>query len=313
MTLKSNFKILVFILVSFTSCSGNNEQYDVTDKAATKISLSAGVGDFIGRAATDVLSTRFSVNNRIAIYINELTATSPSVIYANPIQYRVTNTSGAISPASGSEPFYPINGNMVEIYALYPYAAATSTGGIFTMRTKQVDKADYEACDLMAATIIGRDETNALSLSFKHLGSKITCHLTTTQTNIKLISSKVSLINAQRTAMLDPEHASIVSVMGDSSEPILISNDGSKDASGVILPQTIPANTRFIEIELLTKEKVYGIMPTTYTFQPGKSYLFNIDVQVDRVASTVTLGDIQIVDWVNEYSSPQDIEAERTN
>ena len=181
------------------------------------------------------------------------------------------------------------------------------------MRTKQVDKADYEACDLMAATIIGRDETNALSLSFKHLGSKITCHLTTSQTNIKLISSKVSLINAQRTAMLDPEHASIVSVMGDSSEPILISNDGSKDASGVILPQTIPANTRFIEIELLTKEKVYGIMPTTYTFQPGKSYLFNIDVQVDRVASTVTLGDIQIVDWVNEYSSPQDIEAERTN
>ena len=89
--------------------------------------------------------------------------------------------------------------------------------------------------------------------------------------------------------------------------------DNMHDASGVILPQTIPANTRFIEIELLTKEKVYGIMPTTYTFEPGKSYVFNIDVVVDRDASEFTLNDIQIVDWVNEYSSPQDIEAERTN
>jgi hypothetical protein len=52
-------------------------------------------------------------------------------------------------------------------------------------------------------------------------------------------------------------------------------------------------------------------MPTTYTFEPGKSYVFNIDVQVDRDASEFLLNDPQIVDWVNE--TPQEIEGERTN
>ena len=98
---------------------------------------------------------------------------------------------------------------------------------------------------------------------------------------------------------------------GSKTDPVLISNDGRTASSGIILPQIVSANTRFIEIELLTKEKVYGIMPTTYTFLPGKSYVFNIDVVVDRDASEFTLNDIQIVDWVNETAL--EIEGERTN
>lgn len=306
-------KIKVYILtwvmiVGLTSCS-NSDVDSVTNTTAGKINLSAGI-ELESRAATDVLQTNFSPNNRIGVYINEVTTETPTVVYPQPIEYRITNTSGDMSRITGGDPYYPVNGHDVQIDAFYPYAAITASG-TYTLKTSQVSRADYEACDLMAATITGRNESAALTLTFKHLASKVTVNLTTSQTGVNLSSSKIRLINVVREANLNTAEGKILSVSGTATDPVLISNDGRTASSGIILPQKINANTRFIEIELLTKEKVYGIMPTTYTFEGGKSYVFNIDVVVDRDASEFTLNDIQIVDWVNE--TPQDIEAERTN
>ncbi len=309
-------KIKVYILtwvmiVGLTSCS-NSDNDSAINTEPKQISLSAGIMELqeSGRAATDVLQTNFSPNNRIGVYINEVTSETPVVAYPQPIEYRITNTSGEMARISGGDPYYPVNGHDVEIYAFYPYAAITSSG-VYTLRTSQVSKSDYEACDLMSATIIGRNETAPLQLTFSHLASKITVNLSTTQTGVNLSSSKIRILNVVREANVNAAEGKIVSVSGTNTDPVLISNDGKTASSGIILPQTIAANTRFIEIELLTKEKVYGIMPTTYTFEAGKSYVFNIDVQVDRDASEFLLNDPQIVDWVNE--TPQEIEGERTN
>ena len=307
-------KIKVYILtwvmiVGLTSCS-NSDVDSVTNTTAGQISLSAGI-ELEGRAATNVLQTNFSANNRIGVYINEVTSEpSPSVVYPQPIEYRITNTSGKMTRLSGADPYYPVNGHDVKINAFFPYAAITPTG-IYTIGTSQVSRTEYEACDLMAATVTGRDESAPLTLTFKHLASKITVNLSTTQSGISLSYSKIKLLNVAREAHIDAAEGVITSVSGSKTDPVLISNDGRTASSGIILPQIVSANTRFIEIELLTKEKVYGIMPTTYTFLPGKSYVFNIDVVVDRDASEFTLNDIQIVDWVNETA--QEIEGERTN
>ena len=307
-------KIKVYILtwvmiVGLASCS-NSDVESVTNTTAGQISLSAGI-ELESRAATNVLQTNFSANNRIGVYINEVTSEpSPSVVYPQPIEYRITNTSGKMTRLSGADPYYPVNGHDVKINAFFPYAAITSTG-IYTIGTSQVSRTEYEACDLMAATVTGRDESAPLTLTFKHLASKITVNLSTTQSGISLSYSKIKLLNLAREAHIDAAEGVITSVSGSKTDPVLISNDGRTASSGIILPQIVSANTRFIEIELLTKEKVYGIMPTTYTFLPGKSYVFNIDVVVDRDASEFTLNDIQIVDWVNEPA--QEIEGERTN
>ncbi len=306
-------KIKVYILtwvmiVGLTSCS-NSDVESVTNTAAGKISLSAGI-ELESRAASNVLQTNFSPNNRIGVFINEVTTETPTVSYPQPIEYRITNTSGEMSRITGGDPYYPVNGNTVEIYAFFPYAAIT-TSGTYSLKTTQISRAEYEACDLMSAHIIGRNETSPLTLTFQHLASKITVNLTTSQEGVNLSSSKIRLINVVREANLNTAEGKIISVSGSKTDPVLISNDGRTASSGIILPQVINANTRFIEIELLTKEKVYGIMPTTYTFEAGKSYVFNIDVQVDRDASEFLLNDPQIVDWVNE--TPQEIEGERTN
>ena len=306
-------KIKVYILtwvmiVGLTSCS-NSDVDSVTNTTAGQISLSAGI-ELESRAATNVLQTNFSPNNRIGVYINEQTTETPSVTYPQPIEYRITNTSGKMTRLSGADPYYPVNGHDVKINAFFPYAAITPTG-VYTIGTSQVSRTEYEACDLMAATVTGRDESAPLTLTFRHLASKITVNLSTTQSGISLSYSKIKLLNLAREAHIDAAEGVLTSVSGSKTDPVLISNDGRTASSGIILPQIVSANTRFIEIELLTKEKVYGIMPTTYTFLPGKSYVFNIDVVVDRDASEFTLNDIQIIDWVDEI--PQDIEGERTN
>ena len=296
------------MIVCLASCS-NSDVESVTNTTAGRISLSAGI-ELESRAATNVLQTNFSPNNRIGVYINEQTTETPSVTYPQPIEYRITNTSGKMTRLSGADPYYPVNGHDVIINAFFPYAAITPTG-IYTIGTSQVSRTEYEACDLMSATVTGRDESAPLQLTFKHLASKVTVNLSTTQTGISLSYSKIKLLNVAREAHINASEGAITAVSGSKTDPVLISNDGRTASSGIILPQVINANTRFIEIELLTKEKVYGIMPTTYTFEPGKSYVFNIDVVVDRDASEFTLNDIQIVDWVNE--TPQEIEGERTN
>lgn len=296
------------MIVCLASCS-NSDVESVTNTAAGRISLSAGI-ELESRAASNVLQTNFSPNNRIGVFINEVTTETPSVTYPQPIEYRITNTSGKMTRLSGADPYYPVNGHDVKINAFFPYAAITSSG-IYTLLDTQVSRTDYEACDLMSATVTGRDESAPLQLTFKHLASKVTVNLSTTQTGISLSYSKIKLLNVAREAHINASEGAITAVSGSKTDPVLISNDGRTASSGIILPQVINANTRFIEIELLTKEKVYGIMPTTYTFEPGKSYVFNIDVVVDRDASEFTLNDIQIVDWVDEI--PQDIEGERTN
>lgn len=298
------------MIVGLASCS-NNDNDSAINAEPGQISLSAGIELESGRAASNVLQTNFSPNNRIGVFINEVTSEpSPSVTYPQPIEYRITNTSGKMTRLSGKDPYYPVNGHDVKINAFFPYAAITSSG-IYTLLDTQVSRTDYEACDLMSATVTGRDESAPLQLTFKHLASKVTVNLSTTQTGISLSYSKIKLLNVAREAHINASEGVITAVSGSKTDPVLISNDGRTASSGIILPQIVSANTRFIEIELLTKEKVYGIMPTAYTFEPGKSYVFNIDVVVDRDASEFTLNDIQIVDWVNE--TPQEIEGERTN
>ena len=265
------------------------------------------------RAATDVLSNKFSVNNQFAIYINEVTAApTPSVEYEQPMRYRITDTEGTMKPVNSPNPYYPASGNPVSVVAVFPYIAVNDNH-LFEIQSNQNEKSGYQNSDLMYATLSGRNLTGDLVLSFRHLTSKITVVLTTSQEKTNLEYSKVSIINTMTQAVFDATVNNSVIASGNTDKKILISNNGSEACSGVILPQNISAGTRLIEIELISGEKVYGVLPSIITFEAGKSYTFNIDVVVDRVASTITLNNIEVTDWVDAYSSPREITGDITH
>ena len=289
------------LALSIISCAGNE---DTSFNTSAVISFAAGI-DSVSRAATNILQTRFSVNNRMAVYINEITSETPSITYDQPMQYRIIDTQGSMAPVNAQAPYYPTNGHPVTISAVFPYTAITSDG-VFKINTKQDETNNYQASDLMFAKTSGRNLTGAMNLLFKHATSKITVNVTTDDDNIDISYSRINILNTMTSVQLYAEYGSIGSAYGN-KESILISTDGSQASSGIILPQRIEADTKFIEIELLTKEKVYGVMPSAYTFEAGKSYVFNINVQIDRNPSIVTLSNIEVIDWADAYSTPQEI------
>ena len=309
MALKNRVHIWILGLLALTSCSAGE---DVASKSssASEIVLSAEIEAMDSRAGTNLLNTKFAVNSRLGVYINELTVGTPSVTYNQPIQYIVSDAAGNIRPIIESVPCYPTTGNQVKVSAFFPYVAINDMGS-YTLRTDQSENSGYQNSDLMSATVIGRNNSGPLNLEFKHLCSKITYHLTSSDPDVIVEGSRISLLNVKKSASVNATLGTIGVAYGDISDPIIVSYNGGKDGSAIILPQTITSDTKFIEVVLYTGEIVYGVMPTTYTFQEGKSYLFNIDIKVDRVASTITLGDIHIVDWVDDSSTPQTIEGER--
>ena len=309
MALNKRLHIWLFSLIMLASCSDVDDA-STTEVTAKQICFTAGIDNMSMRSATNLLQSQFPISSRINLYINEVTGGNPSVIYNQPIEYVVTDREGSMIPIIESIPHYPTNGNNVAIRGFYP-STAISSDGTFTTKTNQVSSVGYQGSDLMYSSLIGRNTEGVLNLTFRHLNSKITYHLTSSDPNVILNGSRVSLLNVKPTAIVNIAQGTIGTAYGDNSEPIVISNDGSKDGSAVILPQPIQANTKFIEIVLYTGEIVYGVMPTTYTFQPGTSYIFNIDVKVDRVASVLNINSIEVTDWVDAFISPQDIEADR--
>ena len=293
--------VLAVFMVSCTA--GEQEQMD--EKRVISFAVDAEVES---RAATDVLSNKFSVNNQFAIYINEVTAaaTPPSVEYEQPMRYRITDTDGTMKPVNATNPYYPASGNPVSVVAVFPFIAVNDNH-IFEIQANQNEKAGYQNSDLMFASISGRNLTGDLLLTFHHLTSKITVVLTTSQEKTNLEYSKVSIINTMTQTVFDATVSNSITASGATDKKILISNNGAEACSGVILPQTVLAGTRLLEIELLSGEKVYGVLPSLITFESGKSYTFNIDVVVDRVASTITLNNIEVIDWIDAYTTPQEI------
>ena len=298
-----NITYWLILAVAFISCT-TGEQEQMNERRIISFSVDAEVES---RAATDVLSNKFSVNNQFAIYINEVTAAlTPSVEYEQPMRYRITDTEGTMKPVNSPNPYYPASGNPVSVVAVFPYIAVNDNH-LFEIQSNQNEKSGYQNSDLMYATLSGRNLTGDLVLSFRHLTSKITVVLTTSQEKTNLEYSKVSIINTMTQAVFDATVNNSVTASGNTDKKILISNNGSEACSGVILPQNISAGTRLIEIELISGEKVYGVLPSIIAFEAGKSYTFNIDVVVDRVASTITLNNIEVTDWVDAYTTPQEI------
>ena len=299
------------LAMTMVSCTAV-EQEQMDERRIISFAVDAEV-EAEGRAATDVLSNKFSINNQFAIYINEVTAAAtPSVEYEQPMRYRITDTEGTMKPVNASNPYYPASGNPVSVVAIFPFTAINDNH-LFEIQTNQNEKSGYQNSDLMYASLSGRNLTGDLVLSFHHLTSKITVVLSTTQEKTSLDYSKVSIINTMTQTVFDATTNNNIIASGATDKKILITNNGIEACSGVILPQSIQAGTRLIEIELLSGEKVYGVLPSLITFEAGKSYTFNIDVVVDRVASTITLNNIEVTDWVDAYSSPREITGDITH
>lgn len=197
------------MLAALASCSNDHvlSQQSPTPSDPDVINIVAASSKPVTRAANiaaDMQDTQFADNELINVYLSENTTGTATTTY-NILRYKVSNT----TPSGGSgkvldlnmtdaptqtAPHYPISGNGIDAYALYPALGTstpnydiTSSTNTFSVAENQKDIADYRKSDLMFGTnnwdtdnngapfasFSGTKKPKPVNLYFKHLLSKI--------------------------------------------------------------------------------------------------------------------------------------------
>ena len=161
------------MLAALASCSNDHvlSQQSPTPSDPDVINIVAASSKPVTRAVengTNLQNTQFATGEKINVYLGE-NVTSSTTSY-DLYRYKVTNT----APSGGSgkvlelnttdystqtAPHYPITGNGMDAYALYPALGSSESAYEITDQTRtfsvaenQKDDADYRKSDLMFGT-----------------------------------------------------------------------------------------------------------------------------------------------------------------
>ncbi len=292
--MKRNHLLLAAAALAFAACSSE------TDNWNGEIRLRSGLDvQQTTRAATDIQSTQFASGETIDVYITEATTGTATTTYAQPLTY-TTGESGVMNPST--QPYFPTSGNGVNIFAVYPTGAATTSP--FTIKSDQSSDTDYKASDLMYGAPADNKSVSrtksAVVLTFKHLLSKVTVTLQPGTGNPDLSDAVVKLKSVYPSTTLTATNASgSISAASGSATDITVMTAATSALSGsaVVIPQTLA--TSFIEVTLknggvLTSNSLTGSNGSTLNnvvLESGKAYAYTIKVNLTSLDVTSTISD----------------------
>lgn len=314
------------MLVTLASCSNDHvlSQQSSTPSDPDVINIVAASSKAVTRAVVDdkeMQNTQFVANEQINVYLSEnLDGASTSVInYTQPMVYTVSSTLDSgygvqLDPPSGEKPKFPSNNHGVDAFALYPTDVNTETSQTFSVQLDQSAYTNYRKSDMMFGTnslksngdpqdasFKGTLKGNNVQLYFKHQLSKIIVKMdknsfddgTLTNAEIHLLSAKNGssyTAGASGITLQDPTTA-----LSDGEYYNLgIYNENGN--AGIIIPQTISNDDKFIEIVLSdnTTKYVYKIDEASGTqFQGGKQYTYTIKLS----GGNLVVVSVKIKDW----------------
>ena len=196
------------MLVTLASCSNDHalSQQSPTPSDPDVINIVAASSKPVTKAVVtgnDLQDTQFADGEKINVYLEENGGNTTTY---SMLRYKVSSNgpsgggSGKVldlnmtDAPSQTAPHYPISGNGIDAYALYPALGTstpnydiTSSTNTFSVAEDQKDIADYRKSDLMFGTnnwdtnnsgqpipsFAGTKKPNPVNLYFKHLLSKI--------------------------------------------------------------------------------------------------------------------------------------------
>ena len=314
------------MLAALASCSNDHvlSQQSPTPSDPDVINIVAASSKPATRAAenaTNLQNTQFVAGEKINVYLSEnLDGASTAVInYTQPMVYTVSSTSATsggvqLDPPSGTKPKFPSNNHGVDAYALYPTSVTKTDNGTFTVPIDQSDDTKYRSADMMFGTnsintdgnpisdFKGTKKGNNVQLYFKHQLSKIIVKMNTTSFDENFLNNAtIKLYGAKKGCTYKAGKEGIKDITATTAlEESEFYNLGTYDAdgnAGIIVPQTINKDTKFIEIT------TSGASPKTYvykiadeggmTFVGGSQYTYNISLSGGKLVVV----SVKIEDW----------------
>ena len=317
------------MLVTLASCSNDHvlSQQSPTPSDPDVINIVAASSKPVTRAvedATKLQNTQFAPGEKINVYLSEnLDGAPTSVInYTQPMKYTVSSTpdSGTgvqLDPPSGEKPKFPSNNHGVDAYALYPTdVVKTETSQTFSVQLDQSDYTNYRKSDMMFGTnsldsnggvipsFKGTKKGNNVQLYFKHQLSKITVKMKTSSFDENFLdNATIKLYGAKKACTYKAGKDGITEITATTdlgaSESYNLGTYNAAGNSGIIVPQTINKDKKFIEITTSgaeAKTYVYKIADESgMQFDGGKQYTYTISLS----GGNLVVVSVKIENWNN--------------
>ncbi|MCD8092450.1 MAG: fimbrillin family protein [Bacteroides sp.] len=323
-------RILLTIAATATILAGcsNEETNEAIDNWNGEIRLSSGLAvQTRADASTGTQGDKIVSGQTVYVWANEaITATTAH------IKAWALTADGSNGLSSNSSKFYPSNGNNLHFYAIHGNFGSTSfTDGTtelpssleHTVETTQYDTANsgtemdgYLKSDLLYAVKKDVARSNsAVSLTFYHLLSKVRIVLKKGDGEPDLTGATVTIEGTKPKATFtlvttdelssSTTWSSIVTVKNsddNTASPITIKTETIEDfnsvssyGEGIIVPQTVSANTAFIKVKLATDKGgttfTYNAPSGGLPFESGKMYTYSITVKSTGLTVTSSMQD----------------------
>lgn len=269
--------VLALSALLFVACSNDNEE--PIDNWNGEIRLSTASVDL--RQTKAAPDDQIASGQQIGLFINE-DASLVTISYTQNLTYTANGTGGL----TASTQYYPETGNRVKISGYHPHNSGSADTYDFSVASDQSTNTDYYNSDLLySAEASYIRQKAAHTLTFDHLLAKITYTLVAGSGTPDLSGASVKIINTLPTVEFDRITGTVGAAKGTAAA--ITPNAGG----AIIVPQTIAAGTKLIEVALASGGTLYHTVPAgDVTFVPGQVYNYTITVNLTGVslATTVT-------------------------
>lgn len=267
--------VLTLSAVLFASCSSDDNELDNWNGEIRLVTASTDLR--MTKAAPD---DQIAQEQQIGLFISE-DATTPTESYTPNLAYTANGNGGL----TGTTQYYPQTDNNVKISGYHPYNSGSADVFDFSVAADQRDNTDYYNSDLLySAEVSYARQKTAHTLTFDHLLSKITYTLVAGSGSPNLSGARVKIINTLPTVEFNRIDGTVGAAKGTSIA--ITPNAGG----AIIVPQTIGAGTKLIEVTLYSGGTLYYTVPAGgVTFAPGQQYNYQITVNLTGISLATSI------------------------
>lgn len=292
--MKKNLFLIAVATAVVAACSSDLDDASVAESCPVRLCSDGLTG--MTRAGQSVQLTQFAANQQVGIFLVENGSGANMTTYPQPLTYTADGSGNLTTTATQ---YWPADGNGLNIYGVYPATAATAFNAStnFSVQTNQTTDANYMASDLMTGVPTAGNPAartaSAVALTFTHLLTKIDINVSLSSasgfTASDLSSAPVTILGTKPTATFNIQGATVG--VADVATATITAGTGASNST-IIVPQTIAANTGFIQVTIGGGNYIYKL-PTATTFAPSTKYTYNLTV----TKTGLTLSGTTITPW----------------
>lgn len=266
------FTLATLLLIAFLACS-NDDEPEETKNLPIRLSTTSDAT----KAAS--IGKQLPAEQQIGVFFAE----NPTIDLASGKMYEpnLKYTTDGNGELSGTIQYFPGNKNGVKISAYHPYIDNSADEYTFSVNSDQTTNANVYNSDLLYCPEFAQAKTEGtVTIKLNHKLSQIVFDLAAGNNSPDLTDAQITLLNVNTSVTFNRRTGAISNP--SNPQDVKLNKDGN---GGIVIPQTLPAGTRFAKIRLKNGKEMFYTTTTALTLVGNKKHTVTL-----KVNKTETIG-----------------------